>query len=145
MNKLNHIEHCHYASRLIEAVGGLKPASRITGLGPTSLSNYQNPGKSETMPGHVISALQLAARTTIYSDAMSAEVADEGLVAADPMHHACGLVKEAAEALGAVERAMADGAVSPRDFAECDKELADVEERIAVLRAGLRGKLRAVS
>lgn len=141
MNKLNHIEHCAMAARLIESVGGLGPASRITGLSPTSLSNYQNPGKRETMPAKVISDLQVSARTTLYSDAMAGEVADFGIVAADPMHHACGLVKEAAEALGAIEQAMANGNVSAREFSECDKELADVEERVAVLRAGLRSKM----
>lgn len=141
MNKLNHIEHCALAARLIEIVGGLGPASRITGLSPTCLSNYQNPSKRESMPAKVISDLQVSARTTLYTDALANEVADFGLVSADPMHHACGLVKEAAEALGAVEQAMANGSVSVREFAECDKELADVEERVAVLRAGLRAKM----
>lgn len=141
MNKLNHIEHCALAARLIESVGGLAPAARITDLSATTLSNYQNPAKRETMPAKVISDLQVSARSTIYTDALANEVADFGVVAADPMHHACGLVKEAAEALGAVERAMANGSVSAREFADCDKELADVEERIAVLRAGLRAKM----
>ena len=145
MHKLNHIEHSHLASRLIEAVGGLAPAARITGLSTTSLSNYQNPSAVATMPARVISELQVAARATIYSDAMTGEVGQPEAVVADPMLHACGLVKEAADVLGAVQSSLADGAVSAADFATCDRELADLEERVSVLRAGLRGKLlRAV-
>lgn len=144
VHKLNHIEHSHLAERLIESVGGLAAAARIAQLGATSLSNYQNPNAKETMPARVISALQYAGRTKIYSDAISAEVDQDALVAADPMHHACGLVKEAAEALGAIERAMADGVISAADFTACERELADVEERLAVIRSGLRGKLKVV-
>lgn len=141
MHKLNHIEHSHLAGRLIEAVGGLAPASRITGLGQTSLSNYQNPSAPATMPARVISELQIAARVTLYSDALSDEVEQPEAVQADPMLHACGLVKEAADVLGAVQTSLDDGIVSAADFAGCDRALADLEERIAILRAGLRGKL----
>lgn len=143
MSKLNHIEHSNLARRLIDAVGGLESAARICETGKTVLSNYQNPFKPETMPGKVISALQVAGGTTLYSDAQRGEVDVLEFAVADPMHHACGLVKEAADALGAVERAMSDGVVSPADFTNCDRELADLEERIAVLRAGLRQKLTA--
>lgn len=144
MHKLNHIEHSHLAERLIESVGGLAAAARIVDLSPTSLSNYQNPNAGSTMPARVISALQYAARTTIYSDAISGEVDQPAVVAADPMHHACGLVREAADALGAIERAMADGVISAIDFAACERELAEVEERLGVIRSGLRGKLKVV-
>lgn len=145
MHTLNHIEHSNLARRLIDQVGGLPAASRICGLSATVLSNYQNPGESATMPGRVISALQVAAGTTLYSDAMSEEAKPQGVVLADPLHHACGLMKEAAEALGAIEAAVASGDVSAREFSACDLELADIEERIHVIRAGLRGKLRVVS
>lgn len=143
MSKLNHIEHSNLARRLIDVVGGLESAARICETGKTVLSNYQNPFKPETMPGKVISALQVAGGTTLYSDAQRGEVDVLEFAVADPMHHACGLVKEAAEALGAVEAAMSDGVVTMADFSNCDRELADLEERIAVLRAGLRQKLAA--
>ena len=145
MHTLNHIEHSNLARRLIEIVGGLESAAGIAHLSTTSLSNYQNPFKPETMPGKVISALQVAGGTTIYSDAMRGEVDQPESVIADPMHHACGLVREAADALGAIERAMADGIVTPADFASCDAELAELEARIPIIRAGLRGKLREVA
>ena len=145
MHKLNLIEHAHIAGRLIESVGGLAPAARITGLSATSLSNYQNPGQASTMPARVISELQHAARCTIYSDALSEEVEAPQMVSADPLHHACGLMREAAEALGTIEAAMANGAVCAREFSECDKDLADIVERVNVIRAGLRGKLRVVA
>lgn len=142
MRTLNAIEHAHLSRRLIDAVGGLDRAAAICRVSAGVLSTYQNPNKPEcNMPSDVISALQIAGGDALFSKAQLAEVDQADTVAADPMHHACGLVKEAAEALGAVERAMADGAVSARDFAECDRELADVEERIAILRAGLRGKM----
>ncbi len=145
MHKLNHIEHCHLAERLIEAVGGLAAAARISGLGPTSLSNYQNPNEAATMPARVISALQHAARTTLYSDAITAEAGTPAVVVADAMHHGCGLVREAAEALGAIERAMSDGVISASDFAACQRELIDVRERVDVILGALRGKLTVVA
>ena len=93
-----------------------------------------------------ICALQVNGGTTLYSDAQLEEVDAPVNVVADPMHHACGLVKEAADVLGAVQASLADGTVSATDFSNCDRELADLEERIAILRAGLRGAhLRAVS
>lgn len=143
MDSLNHIEHSNLARRLIDIVGGLESASRICGVGKTVLSNYQNPFKPETMPGKVMSALQIAGGTTLYSDAQRGEVDQPETVSADPMHHACGLVREAADALGAIERALADGQVSPSDFSTCDRELADLEARIPIIRAGLRGLLRS--
>lgn len=145
MHTLNHIEHSALARRLIESVGGLDAAATIAGVGKTVLSTYQTAHRPETMPARTISALQVAAGTTLYSDAMVAEVEQPTNVSADPMHHACGLIKEAAEALAAIERAMADGIISPTDFAACEKELSDVEERLGVIRDGLRGKLRVVS
>lgn len=145
MSKLNHIEHSNLARRLIDTVGGLESAARICETGKTVLSNYQNPFKPETMPGKVISALQVAGGTSLYSDAQRGEVDVLEIASADPMHHACGLVKEAADALGAVERAMSNGVVTLSEFSDCDRELAELEERITVLRAGLRGKLRAAA
>ncbi|CAN7172003.1 hypothetical protein [Brevundimonas sp. LjRoot202] len=143
MSKLNHIEHSNLARRLIDTVGGLESAARICEISRTLLSNYQNPYKSETMPGRVISALQIAGGTTLYSDAMGNEVDQPETVIADPMHHTCGLVKETADALSAVEKAVSDGAVSPGEFSECDRELAEIEERVRIIRSGLRGKMRA--
>lgn len=142
MSKLNHIEHSNLARRLIDTVGGLESAARICDLSKTQLSNYQNPFKPETMPGKVISALQVAGGTSLYSDAQRGEVDQLEVAVADPLHHACGLVKEAAEALGAIEHAMSDGAVSPADFSRCDAELADLEARIPIIRAGLRELMR---
>lgn len=146
MRTLNPIEHAYLARRLIEAVGGLERAAGICRVSAGVLSTYQNPSRPECfMPSDVVSALQIAGGDALFSKAQMAEVDQPDTVIADPMHHACGLVKEAAEALGAVESAMSDGTVSAADFARCDRELADVEERIAILRAGLRGKmLRAV-
>lgn len=144
MDKLNHIEHAHLAERLIESVGGLARAARIAGLSATSLSTYQNPNEAATMPARVIGALQHAARTTLYSDALTGEVENLGLVVADPLHHACGLMREAADALGVIEAAMSNGEVCVREFADCDRQLSEIEERIDVIRAGLRGKLRVV-
>lgn len=141
MQKLNHIEHSNLARRLIETVGDLESAARICDLSKTALSTYQNPFKPETMPAKVISLLQVAGGTSLYSDAQRGEIDQLEIAVADPMHHACGLVKEAAEALGAIERAMADGVVSQADFTSCDRELADLEARIPIIRAGLREKL----
>lgn len=146
MRTLNAIEHAYLARRLIDAVGGLERAAGICRVSAGVLSSYQNPSRPECfMPSDVVSALQIAGGDALFSRAQIGEVDQVETVIADPMHHACGLVKEAAEALGAVQAAMSDGSVSPSDFAACDRELADVEERIAILRAGLRGKLlRAV-
>lgn len=142
MSKLNHIEHSNLARRLIDTVGGLESAARICETGKTVLSNYQNPFKPETMPGKVISALQVAGGTSLYSDAQRGEIDQLEIAVADPLHHACGLVREVAEVLGAIERALSDGTVSPSDFSNCDRELADIEARIPIIRAGLRDLLR---
>ncbi|WP_404415474.1 hypothetical protein [Brevundimonas vesicularis] len=146
MERLTPIEHANLARRLIEAVGGLERASRLCRVNATVLSNYQNPNMpGVSMPADVMSDLQVAAGTALYSDAQAAEVDRPQTMVADPMHHACGLVKEAADVLGAVQTSLSDGNVSAADFSNCDRELADLEERIAILRAGLRGAhLRAV-
>lgn len=139
MDKLTPLEHANLARRLIENVGGLAKAARLCRVGESDLSLYQNPNRPDrNMPGDVISALQVAGGTTLYSDAQRAEVDAPALVVADPMRHACGLVKEAADVLGAVQAAMADGTVSAVDLTNCDRELADLDERIAILRSGLR-------
>jgi len=135
---LNHIEHSHLARRLITQVGGLESASAIAGISQGVLSTYQNPNRPETMPGKVISVLQIAAGSSLYSDAQRAEVDQPDAVIADPMRHACAMVKEAAEALATVQGATADGHVSATDFAACDRELADLEEQIGIIRAALR-------
>lgn len=144
--RLTELEHAALARRLIDDLGGPKRAARHCRVGESDLSLYQNPNRPDRiMPADVISSLQIVAGSTAYSDALSAEVDQPVFVSADPMHHACGLVKEAADTLGAVEMAMADGVVSAKDFADCDRELAELEARIPIIRAGLRGKLvRAV-
>lgn len=147
MDRLSPLEHANLCRRLIEHVGGLKKAANLCRVGESDLSLYQNPNRPDRiMPADVISALQVNGGTTLYSDAQRAEVDAPVTVVADPMHHACGLVKEAADVLGAVQVSLSDGTVSAADFSNCDRELADLEERIAILRAGLRGAhLRAVS
>ena len=147
MDRLSPLEHANLARRLIEHVGGLRKAADLCRVRESDLSLYQNPNRPDrSMPGDVISALQVTGGTTLYSDAQRAEVDAPVTVVADPMHHACGLVKEAADVLGAVQASLSDGTVSAADFSNCDRELADLEERIAILRAGLRGAhLRAVS
>ncbi|RZJ47453.1 MAG: hypothetical protein EON87_01055 [Brevundimonas sp.] len=146
MRTLNAIEHAHLARRLIEAVGGLERAASICRVSQGVLSTYQNPNRPEcNMPSDVVSALQIAGGDAIMSKAQLAEVDEPLTVIADPMLHACGLVKEAADVLGAVQASLADGTVSASDFARCDHELAEIEQRISILRAGLRGAhLRAV-
>ncbi len=147
MDRLSPLEHANLARRLIEHVGGLKKAANLCRVGESDLSLYQNPNRPDRiMPADVISALQVNGGTTLYSDAQRAEVDAPVTIVADPMHHACGLVKEAADVLGAVQVSLSDGTVSAADFSNCDRELADLEERIAILRAGLRGAhLRAVA
>lgn len=147
MDRLTPLEHANLARRLIEHVGGLARAAKLVRVGESDLSLYQNPNRPDRiMPADVMSALQVNGGTTLYSDAQLGEVDAPVNVVADPMHHACGLVKEAADVLGAVQASLADGTVSAADFSNCDRELADLEERIMVLRAGLRGAhLRAVS
>lgn len=147
MDKLNHIEHANLARRLIENVGGLTKAASLCRVSESVLSTYQNPNlPASNMPGDVISALQVAGGTSLYSDAQRAEVDQPNTVVADPVRHSCAMMKEATEALCAVQTAMADGHVSASDFNTCDKELAELEEQIAIVRAALRGAhLRAVS
>lgn len=147
MDRLTPLEHANLARRLIEHVGGLEKAAKLCRVGVSDLSLYQNPNQpTRIMPADVMSALQVNGGTTLYSDAQLAEVDAPVTVMADPMLHACGLVKEAADVLGAVQVSLSDGTVSAADFSNCDRELADLEERIAILRAGLRGAhLRAVS
>ena len=147
MDRLSPLEHANLARRLIEHVGGLERAAKLVRVGASDLSLYQNPNRPDRiMPGDVISALQVAGGTNLYSTAQMEEVDAPATVQADPMLHACGLVKEAADVLGAVQTAIADGNVSATDFSTCDRELAELEERIRILRAGLRGAhLRAVS
>lgn len=139
MKTLNAIEHAHLARRLIEAVGGVERAARICRVSAGVLSTYQNPSRPEcNMPSDVISALQIAGGDALFSKAQLGEVDQPDTVIADPMRHACDLVKEAAEACAAVQQAIADGTVSANDFARCDKELADAEQQIGILRASLR-------
>ena len=145
MRTLNAIEHAHLSRRLIEAVGGLDKAASICRVSAGVLSTYQNPNRPEcNMPSDVVSALQIACGDALFSKAQMGEVDQPDTVIDDPLHHACGLVKETAEALGAIEAAMADGQVSAADFARCDNELADLEARIPIIRAGLRGKMLKV-
>jgi len=147
MDRLSPLEHANLARRLIEHVGGLERAAKLVRVGASDLSLYQNPNRPDRiMPGDVISALQVAGGTNLYSAAQMEEVDAPATVQADPMLHACGLVKEAADVLGAVQAAISDGTISASDFSNCDRELAELEERIHVLRCGLRGAhLRAVS
>lgn len=147
MDRLSPLEHANLARRLIEHVGGLAKAAKLCRVRESDLSLYQNANQpTRIMPADVMSALQVFGGTTLYSEAQMAEVDAPVSMIADPMLHACGLVKEAADVLGAVQASLADGNVSASDFSNCDRELADLEERIAILRAGLRGAhLRAVS
>lgn len=146
MRTLNAIEHAHLSRRLIEAVGGLERAASICRVSAGVLSTYQNPNKPEcNMPSDVISALQIAGGDPLFSRAQLGEVDRSETVIADPMRHGCDMVREAAEAVGAIQAGLSDGIVSAADFAACDKELADLEEQIAIVRAAMRGKLlRAV-
>lgn len=147
MERLTPIEHANLARRLVENVGGLERASRLCRVNATILSNYQNPNMpTVNMPADVISDLQVAGGIAIYSEAQTAEVDQPQTVIADPMLHACGLIRDASDVLAAVQASLADGTVSATDFSNCDRELADLEERVSILRAGLRGAhLRAVS
>jgi phage FluMu protein gp41 len=146
MRTLNAIEHAHLSRRLVEAVGGLERAASICRVSAGVLSTYQNPNKPEcNMPSDVVSALQIAGGDALFSKAQLAEVDQPETVIADPMRHGCDLVKEATEAFGAIHAGLSDGVVSPSDFQACDKELADLEEQIAIVRAAMRGRLlRAV-
>lgn len=146
MRTLNKIEHAHLARRLIDNVGGLDRAADICRVSAGVLSTYQNPNKPDCfMPSDVVSALQIAAGDPIFSKAQLAEVDAPLTVIADPMRHGCEMIREAAEAVTAIQSAMADGNVSAADFANCDRELAELEEQIAIVRQSLRGAhLRAV-
>jgi hypothetical protein len=140
MDRLSALEHAHLSRRLIEHVGGLRKAAELCRVRESDLSLYQNPNRPDrSMPGDVISALQVAGGTTLYSDAQRGEVDAPATVIADPMHHACGLIRDASDVLAAVQESMADGSVSATDFTNCDRELAELEERISILRKGLRG------
>lgn len=147
MDKLNHIEHANLSRRLIENVGGLGKAAGLCRVSESVLSTYQNPNMpASNMPADVISALQVAGGTTLYSDAQAAEVDKPQTVIADPLRHSCDMVREATEALCHVQSAMSDGVVSASDFTTCDRALADLEEQIAIVRASMRGAhLRAVA
>lgn len=140
--RLTFLEHAALARRLIDNLGGPKRAARHCRVGESDLSLYQNPNRPDRiMPADVISALQIHGGSTEYSDALSAEVDQPTHVSADPMHHACGLIRDASDALLAIERAVADGVISNAEFTICETELADLEARIPIIRAGLRAKL----
>lgn len=142
--RLTFLEHAAHARRLIDNLGGPKRAAKHCRVGESDLSLYQNPNRPDRiMPADVISALQIVGGTTEYSDALSAEVDQPALVSADPLHHACGLVREAADALTVIERALSDGSLSPVEFMACEAELAELEARIPVVRAGLRSAMKS--
>ena len=139
LDKLNHIEHANLSRRLIENVGGLRKAADLCRVSESVLSGYQNPNMpAANMPADVISALQVAGGTTLYSDAQRAEVDQPLTVIADPLRHSCDMVMEAAEALSHVQAALADGVVSASDFTACDRALADLEAQIEIVRASMR-------
>lgn len=143
-DRLTFLEHSALARRLIANLGGPKRAARHCRVGESDLSLYQNPNRPDRiMPADVISDLQIVGGTTEYSDALTAEVDEPVNVVADPLHHTCGLVREAADALTAIERAVADGTVSVAEFLTCETELAELEARLPIIRAGLRSRLAA--
>lgn len=147
MDKLTPIEHANNARRLIENVGGLAKAARLCRVSEGVLSTYQNPNMpASNMPADVISDLQVAGGTSLYSDALSAEVDAPQTVVADPMRHGCAMMKEATAALVEIHAAMADGVISGNEFQRINAELNDLEEQIAIVRAAVRGvHLRSVS
>lgn len=141
--RLTFLEHAALARRLIDNLGGPKRAAKHCRVGESDLSLYQNPNRPDRiMPADVISALQIVGGTTEYSDALSAEVDQPVHVSADPLHHACGLVREASDALTAIERASSDGVISPSEFVACETELAELAARIPVVLAGLRSRMQ---
>lgn len=142
--RLTFLEHAALARRLIDNLGGPKRAAKHCRVGESDLSLYQNPNRPDRcMPADVISALQIVGGSTEYSDALSAEVDQPAVVVADPLHHACGLIREASDALNAIERSVADDVVTPSEFTVCEAELAELEARIPIIRAGLRSKMLA--
>lgn len=145
-DRLTFLEHAALARRLIDNLGGPKRAAKHCRVGESDLSLYQNPNRPDRiMPADVISALQIVSGSTEYSDALSAEVDQPTHVSADPLHQACGLIRDASEALIAVERAVADGLITNVEFAVCETELAELQARIPIVIAGLRARMRTAT
>lgn len=105
--------HKAWARQLIAAVGGVEAAGAVTGTCAATASRWQT-GALVMNAAH-ISALQSAAQTTLYSDALTALVAPMAPASPDPMPHAAHAAREAAALPALVIAAQADGRIDERE------------------------------
>lgn len=106
--------HKSWARQLITAVGGVEAAGAITGTCASTASRWQN--GALVMSAMHIAALQTAAQTALYSDALSALVAaPNSSNSPDPLPHAADAAREAACLPALVIAAQVDGRIDERE------------------------------
>ena len=106
--------HKAWARQLIAAVGGVEAAGEVAGVSTGNASRWQT--GALVMNAAQMAALQCAGQTSLYSDAVSALVANPSIPAeADPLPHAAHAAREAAALPALIMEAMADGRIDERE------------------------------
>ena len=129
--------------KLVRAAGGQDAAAaelEVCRQRVSQLQNTDNPEHAKDVPtyGQIWTLERFIGRSVVFAGLADAIEPRPAPANACPMRHGCEMVREVGDAITAVSKAVADGEVTPDEYAACDKELADVEERVAIIRASLR-------
>lgn len=128
-------------ARLVASCGKQDAAAARLGISRQRISQLcsANPEHAKDIPtwGQVFALESACDRSIVFAELARLSEPTK-TPAGDPMSHACGLVKEVADVLAAVQLSMADGATDDAEVERLENELADVDQMVAKLRAAIR-------
>jgi DNA-binding transcriptional regulator YdaS (Cro superfamily) len=137
-------------ARLVQAAGRQDAAAARLGISRQRIGQLcsANVEHARDLPTWAqVWALEVAVERSVVFRALADMIEPSGrATSANPMSHAVGMVKEAADVLAAVESALEDGEVLPAEAEAVENELAQLEAKIAATRAAMRvTRLRVAS
>ena len=106
-------QHAWCAKQLVDAVRGVKMAEHLTRRRKTQIYKWLRADSGVTMPADAIFALQAAAKTRLYTDALAASAPDT--LVADVVEATLDCTEAAADLQQDMRKAVRDSRLSPRE------------------------------
>jgi hypothetical protein len=139
---MNNRQHALWARSLIAECGGLDESAAHSRVGKSLLSAAQTPNGGVYLAADVICDLELYCGKPVYTRAMLAALAAEGVAApaGDLTTEICEAAEKVVDVQGRVRRAMIDGALTPREQQDLLGHVTKASEELHQVGALLRGE-----
>jgi len=127
-----------------QAGGGLRELAGSTRLGSAQLSRFGDLNSDQFAPIDVALDLDSLAGEPIILRALASRLGYDvvpltaPIMQAEPAQHLAGLARESGDAISRLAQCLADGKMTPREWMDCERDLADLDAQVQSLRASCR-------